>query len=102
MSGLNAFLARGEGQGIWVTGTWAIGLGNSTFTVISPPIKMKPLHPAVKWPLAIIISGIVLIPSTIKAFGEDPETARIKEYGAQADRIRKEIREKYNTQNNNR
>jgi len=102
MSGLNAFLARGEGQGIWVTGTWAIGLGNSTFTVICPPIKMKPLHPAVKWPLAIIISGIVLIPPTIKAFGEDPETARIKEYGAQADRIRKEIREKYNTQNNNR
>ena len=82
MSGLNAFLARGEGQGIWVTGTWAIGLGNAIFTVICPPIEMKPLHPAVKWPLAIIISAIVLVPPTIKAFREDPETTRTKEYGA--------------------
>ena len=64
------------------TGTWAIGLGNSTFTVICLPIEMKPLHPAVKWPLAIIISAIVLVPPTIKAFREDPETTRIKKYGA--------------------
>ena len=74
------------------TGTWAIGLGNAIFTVICPPIEMKPLHPAVKWSLAVIISGIVLIPPTIKAFGEDPETARIKEYGAQADRQIEEMR----------
>ena len=84
------------------TGTWAIGLGNSTFTVICLPIEMKPLHPAVKWPLAIIISAIVLVPPTIKAFGEDPETTRIKEYGAQADRYIEEMRKRDSAQNNNR
>ena len=102
MSGLNAFFARGEGQGIWVTGTWAIGLGNSTFTVICPPIKMKPLHPAVKWPLAIIISAVVTIPPALKFFREDPEVTRIKDYGAQANRYMEAARKRDSAQNNNR
>ena len=100
MSGLNAFLARGEGQGIWVTGTWAIGLGNSTFTVICPPIEMKPLHPVIKYSLVGIISVILFAP-VVKNLTIDAGK-EAKDAAAQARRFMEETRKSDSEQNNNR
>jgi|GEM_PF-2363013 len=102
MSGLNAFLARGEGQGIWVTGTWAIDLGNSTFTVICPPIEMKPLSPLVKYSLVGIISIILFAPVVKNMTTEDPMTKQSREAAAEARRFLEETRKSDREQNNNR
>ena len=63
---------------------------------------MKSLHPAVKWPLAIIISAVVTIPPALKFFREDPEITRIKEYNAQAGKYMEAARKRDSAQNNNR
>ena len=90
----------GEGVGLLTTGTGSIGFGNSTFTVIHPPIEMKPLHPAVKWLLAIIISAILFAPVMKNLTTDAGQEA--KDAAAQARRFMEETKERERTQNNNR
>ena len=92
----------GEGQRILETGTWTIGLGHIIFTVIYSPIEMKPLHPVIKYSLAIGISGIVLLPGFIKVVREDPSVTRMKEYGEQNRKFMEELDKRGNARNNNR
>jgi hypothetical protein len=63
---------------------------------------MKPLHPAIKYPLAIIISAIVVIPPFLKAVTDDPGTAQSKEFAEQNKRYMEGVRQRKSAQNNNR
>jgi hypothetical protein len=61
---------------------------------------MKPLHPAVKWPLAVFLAAIVLAPG-LKAFQEDPADRKTREFGEQMDKFTADM-EKERARTNNR
>ena len=72
------------------TGTWTIGLGNSTFTVILPSTEMKPLHPVIKYSLVGIISVILFAPVVKNSTTDAGKEA--KDAAAQAKRFMEETR----------
>ena len=79
-----------------------LGFGNSTFTVIHPPIEMKPLHPAVKQSLAIIVSVILFAPVVRNMTTEDPMVEQSREAREKTDKFWAEMDKKDSAQTNNR
>jgi len=63
---------------------------------------MKPLNPAIKYSLAIIISAIVVVPPFLGAVTDDPGTAQSKEFAEQNRRYMEGVRKRESAQNNNR
>ena len=63
---------------------------------------MKPLHPAVKWSLAIIISVILFAPVVRNMATEDPMVKQSREASEQIDKFLAEMDKKDSAQTNNR
>ena len=63
---------------------------------------MKPLHPVIKYSLAIGISAIVVGPGFIKVVTEDPSVTRMKQYGEQSRKFTEELNKREAARNNNR
>jgi hypothetical protein len=61
---------------------------------------MKTLHPAIKYPLAVILAAIVLAPG-LRAFQEDPADRKTREFGEQMDKFTADM-EKERAQTSNR